>query len=139
MDYILTQAQISVSSLKLLLSRIWSQQCKVTDSHNLEGGAPNSHAVGSLSARWRRKRRMSPTRKPGSERQLTGDIPFQRPRRLSVRTTFKNTANIPTRLGLGETNQTGEKRNLLDVLIADLPLTEHLSTWQSLPCSLELL
>lgn len=29
----------------------------------------------------------------------SGDIPFQRPRRLSVRTTFKNTANIPTRLG----------------------------------------
>lgn len=27
-----------------------------------------------------------------------------------MRTTFKNTANIPTRLGLGETNQTGQEK-----------------------------
>jgi hypothetical protein len=59
MDYVLIQAQISVSSLKLLLSRIWSQQYKVTDSHKRDGrasiapcrGPPYPHAVGSLSAR----------------------------------------------------------------------------------------
>lgn len=34
------------------------------------------------------------------KRQLTGDIPFQRPKRLSVRTTIESIANIPTRLDL---------------------------------------
>ena len=47
--------------------------------------------------------------------QLTGDIPFQRPRMLSVRTTFKRRASIPTRLDLkADRTETQKKKNDLD-------------------------
>lgn len=56
-------------------------------------------------------------------RQLTGDIPFQRPSRLSVRTTFKSKANIPTRLDLkaDKTEARKEKKHLDQVLMQEPP------------------
>lgn len=47
------------------------------------------------------------------KRQLTGDIPFQRPNGLSVRTTFRSRANMPTRLDLKADKVEGRKERSL--------------------------
>lgn len=65
------------------------------------------------------------------KRQLTGDIPFQRPRMLSVRTTFKSTASIPTRPDLKADKmeagkKTKNKKHLDPVVIKVLPIRKLL-------------
>ena len=77
-------------------------EARESDGQETTEACPVSNPRALLKARMHEVDEKRLVRKRGArpKRQLTGDIPFQRPNRLSVRTTFRSRANMPTRLDL---------------------------------------